>query len=234
MNLANSLWSQEKIKVLSNMPKEYGKFFERCYLITNLKSDDKHIIKIVWKTQMRQSERGWKKVMNERLIWQKLSIQSYILDLHGFFETPACYCFVIRHIPDSCTLSYLIENAPLPIEAIRLISAQIAIAIHQCHSNGILIRDLSSESFLIHNTGKINLCNLESAKVTKLSCNRYGQLDYRSPEVIQRLKYDKSSDWFSLGIIIYEMLIGKTPLRIFCEKKNAVEDDLPTDFLLRG
>lgn len=61
-------------------------------------------MKLVWKARMRSKVNGWKEVMNERLVWQKLDGHPYILPYVGFFETEATYCFITNPLDGVCAL----------------------------------------------------------------------------------------------------------------------------------
>ena len=233
MDLSQCHWSPEVLAIEKLLGGEYGRLFSNCYQVQRNDTQEKGILKLVWKPKMRQTSNGWKQVMNERLIWQKLSTEQYILPLLGFFETQACYGFVSVYTPSCCSLSFMAKSAPLPKEVIGLISAQIVLIMELCHKNGILLRNLSSDSFLIERSGRISLGDFEYAKFTKYSKKRCPAVEFASPEAIQNIEYGREADWFALGIIIFHLYTGKTPLSIYCERRELDIKNVTTESLLR-
>jgi serine/threonine protein kinase len=80
------------------------------------------------------------------------------------------------------------------------------------HERFIAHRDIKPENIVISTEGVAKLCDLGWAAVMESSRNTYcGTLDYVCPEILQRKDYDLSVDIWSVGILAYEMLMGKAP-----------------------
>lgn len=234
MDLSYSIWSSEQTIVKQLLGSDYGGKYGSCHLISHNKTNEEGVVKIVWKAKMRKTESGWKQVMNERLVWQKVSAHPYIISLKGFFETEAAYCFVTQYISDAVSLSVVIKSAPLPEDVVKFLSGQLVIAVNHLHQKGILHRELSPDCILIEKCGRLRLCDFESSKVTQFSFRPFGDCTYMAPEIIQGKDYGKEADWWSFGIIMFEMILGNTPLDIYCDKRQISEDsDINTEILLR-
>ena len=91
---------------------------------------------------------------------------------------------------------------------------QIAIAIGHLHEYGIAYRDLKPENILIDEDGYLKLCDFGSSvhmQGTQKEFSFAGSNEYSSPEMINGNGHNVMCDWWSFGILIYELLYGKLP-----------------------
>lgn len=94
----------------------------------------------------------------------------------------------------------------------RFYVAGVVLALEHLHKKKILYRDLKPENLLLTETGWIKLTDMGLAKVvvgrTYTTC---GTPDYFAPEVIASKGYQHSVDWWALGVLTYEFLVGRAP-----------------------
>ena len=96
------------------------------------------------------------------------------------------------------------------------------IAIGHLHSKGIVHRDLKLENILVDQTGYLKIIDYGLAKILhedQLSYSFAGTPEYLAPETVDRSGHDKMVDWWAVGVLIYEMLIGVTP---FFNRNRAI------------
>ena len=106
----------------------------------------------------------------------------------------------------------------------RFYIALLVIGVEKLHDSGILLRNLSITSLIIDQDGYIQLFDFGRTKQGTHSSSLNGSLPYFSPEKVARQEYTKQADWWSVGIIAYELVFGFTPF--FHTKKGKHEHNI--------
>ena len=100
----------------------------------------------------------------------------------------------------------------------RFYIVEIILAIEFLHKNKMLYRDLKPENIMIDSNGHIKLTDFGLSKMIKKPKEKAfticGTPQYLAPEILSDDGYDDSVDWWSLGCVMYEMLVGKAPFKI--------------------
>jgi serine/threonine protein kinase/tetratricopeptide (TPR) repeat protein len=112
-------------------------------------------------------------------------------------------------------------RATLPISDINrasVLARQIAGALQEAHSNGIIHRDIKADNIMVNAKGQVKVMDFGLAKLKGTlrltrTTSTVGTLAYMAPELMQGGEADMRSDIFSYGIVLFEMLAGKTPFR---------------------
>ncbi|XP_031747548.1 protein kinase C delta type-like [Xenopus tropicalis] len=108
----------------------------------------------------------------------------------------------------------------------RFYSAEIICGLQYLYSIGIVHRDLKPDNILLDQEGHIKIADFGLAAYNmfgnKTARGRAGTRGYMAPEVLQMKKYNAAADWWSLGVIIYQMATHTLP---FYGGQSAVNDE---------
>ncbi|CAH2212841.1 eukaryotic-like serine/threonine-protein kinase [Tepidibacter aestuarii] len=127
--------------------------------------------------------------------------------------------YIVMEYVDGMNLKDLIKKkGALDYSYALDIMKQIAMALNQAHKNGIVHRDIKPHNILISEDNVAKVADFGIAKATTSSTitvvgNVIGSVHYFSPEQARGGYIDKTSDLYSLGIVLYEMLTGKVPFK---------------------
>ena len=130
------------------------------------------------------------------------------------FQSPQRLYFVMPFIKGGELYKIFKAQKRLSEEVVKFYAAQIALAVGYLHSKGIMHRDLKLENILVDETGYLKIIDyglaktLQENQTSKTFC---GTPEYLAPEMVMHQGHDFGVDWWALGILIYEMLIGVTP-----------------------
>ncbi|XP_069687075.1 aurora kinase C [Periplaneta americana] len=209
-------WSLKDFEI--GCPLGRGKF-GRVYLAREKHTRLIVAIKVVFKSELVKS-RVEHQVMREIEIQTHLK-HPHILCLRTYFfdETRI---FLVLDYAEGGELYKHLKNAPKQCFSERKAAKyvyQVADALHYCHLNKVIHRDIKPENILLTATGDIILSDFgwsvhaPSAR-RKTMC---GTLDYLSPEMVEGKTYDEYVDHWCLGVLCYELLVGRPPF----EANNA-------------
>uniref|UniRef100_A0A9J7ZCX5 non-specific serine/threonine protein kinase n=1 Tax=Cyprinus carpio carpio TaxID=630221 RepID=A0A9J7ZCX5_CYPCA len=154
----------------------------------------------------------------------------FVVSMFCSFETRRHLCMVIEYVEGGDCATLLKNIGALPVEMARMYFAETVLALEYIHNYGIVHRDLKPDNLLITSMGHIKLTDFGLSKMglMSLTTNLYeghiekdtrefldkqvcGTPEYIAPEVILRQGYGKPVDWWAMGIILYEFLVGCVP-----------------------
>lgn len=141
-----------------------------------------------------------------------------ICTVHEIAESDDGQIFIVMAHYEGETLKSRIGKGPLKIEEATDLAIQIAQGLSEAHAHGIVHRDVKPANVLITKSGVVKIVDFGLAKLsssTKLTKkgSTLGTVAYMSPEQLQDSDVDARADIFSFGVVLYEMLTGKTPFR---------------------
>ncbi|KAH0792239.1 AGC family protein kinase [Histomonas meleagridis] len=147
----------------------------------------------------------------------------FLVGAHYCFQTDAKLYMVLDYVPGGELFGRLKDETTFPESRVRLYAAEIALGLGQLHSLGLIYRDLKPENILIDMKGHIRLTDFGLAKEVsgdQTATTFCGTPEYLAPEMLQRQPYTKAVDWWSYGVLIFEMLTGLPPF--YDENINAM------------
>ncbi|XP_040278393.1 protein kinase C delta type-like [Bufo bufo] len=106
-------------------------------------------------------------------------------------------------------------NALFTIPVTRFMAAEIICGLQFLHTRGIIHRDIKPANILMNSAGHLKIADFGLAVMNifgdKKISEYAGTLRYMAPEILLRKPYNTAVDWFSAGVMIYEMATGKYP-----------------------
>ncbi len=141
-----------------------------------------------------------------------------ICRIYEIGETEHGQLYIAMAFCDGETIKHRISRGPLSVTEVLDISAQIAEGLARVHEKGIVHRDIKPSNAILHADGLVKIVDFGIAKLsggedlTRAAAN-LGTLAYMSPEQLTGKQVTTSSDIWSLGVMMFEMLTGQQPFR---------------------
>ncbi|KAJ3442547.1 non-specific serine/threonine protein kinase [Anaeramoeba flamelloides] len=152
--------------------------------------------------------------MSERNVLMRLQ-HPFLIGLRYSFQTQEKLYMVLDYAPGGELFYHLQNNGKFTEDRTRLYAAEMVLGLEHLHKMDIIYRDLKPENLLIDEGGHIKITDFGLVK-TDLSKKSGGKTntfcgtpEYLAPEIILDNGYNKSVDWWSLGILMYEMIVGE-------------------------
>ncbi|KAG8935804.1 AGC protein kinase Gad8 [Tulasnella sp. 418] len=139
----------------------------------------------------------------------------FIVPLKFSFQSPAKLYLVLAFVNGGELFHHLQREQRFNEERSRFYAAELLLALEHLHAFNVVYRDLKPENILLDYTGHIALCdfglcklNMTDSETTNTFC---GTPEYLAPELLLGRGYTKTVDWWTLGVLLYEMLTGLPP-----------------------
>ena len=176
-------------------------------------------------------------IRNEQLFMSKVK-SPWIVELKASFQEDDFLYLVMEFLPGGDFMNLLIEKDKLTEEEAKFYTAELILAVESIHKLDCIHRDIKPDNILIDKSGHIKLSDFGLAKVSDKLYDQNSTKDptynpnkrthqklyscvgtayYVAPEVLIKKGYSQEIDWWSVGVIFYEMLVGYAP---FCAQET--------------
>ena len=136
----------------------------------------------------------------------------FIVRLYGTFQNTRSVYMLLEYAMGGELFSYLRRLGKFPLDTARFYAAEIVLALEYLHSRNIVYRDLKPENLLLDGQGHIKITDFGFSKfVPDKTWTLCGTPEYLAPEIIAGNGHGKEVDWWALGVLIFEMVVGYPP-----------------------
>eukprot|EP00172_Hildenbrandia_rubra_P003031 Plantae.Rhodophyta-Hildenbrandia_rubra.ctg4410.p1 GENE.Plantae.Rhodophyta-Hildenbrandia_rubra.ctg4410~~Plantae.Rhodophyta-Hildenbrandia_rubra.ctg4410.p1 ORF type:complete len:533 (-),score=69.84 Plantae.Rhodophyta-Hildenbrandia_rubra.ctg4410:1968-3566(-) len=222
----------------------------RVYLVRDKDTGESLALKVIEKSSVYENTDAYRHALDERLVLEMACDHPFILDLRYAFQTRKRLYLVTEYCDGGDLFEFLKKRGrPFREPKARLIAAEILLALEHIHGMGVVYRDLKLENVLLDLDGHIRIADFglskllwkrkdsanthtaskaatgsagsgaDSNTMTKTFC---GTREYVAPEMLNGHEYGQSVDLWAFGILLYEILCGRTPF--YSKHRDEVYD----------
>lgn len=206
----DSKYSIDQFRLVSVLGKG---FYGKVMLVEKLDTGELFALKTIRKKKMLELNQK-SVVIAERTLMYSLEKHPFIVKLCFAFQTDVKFYLGLEYASGGELLHFIQSWSVFAIEDIRLYVAEIVLALEHVHRNNIIYRDLKAENVLLSKQGHIKLTDFGLAKEIEVgegAKTLCGTAEYIAPEVIEGKEYGFKVDWWSLGVLFYQMMFGDVP-----------------------
>jgi serum/glucocorticoid-regulated kinase 2 len=186
--------------------------FGKVFLVQNIHTKKIYAMKCIRKDIVIDNEQ-FENIKLEKDILYNID-HPFIVNMDYVFQNEYRIYFLMKFIKGGELFRHLNKVKRFQEEQARFLIAQVAIALGHLHTKNILYRDLKPENILFGEDGYLFLADFGLAKTVKnneMANSFCGTAEYLSPEMIIGNGHDQTVDWWTLGILLYELLVGIPP-----------------------
>ncbi|KAI9556988.1 hypothetical protein GHT06_016782 [Daphnia sinensis] len=153
--------------------------------------------------------------MIERKVLALGTKHPYLCHLFCTFQTESHLFFVMEYLNGGDLMFHIQQSGRFEQDRARFYAAEIVSGLKFLHKKGIVYRDLKLDNVMLDVNGHVRLADMGMCRMDLNPQNPAstfcGTPDYIAPEIIKGLKYNQCVDWWSFGVLLYEMVVGQSP-----------------------
>ncbi|GFO28242.1 ribosomal protein s6 kinase [Plakobranchus ocellatus] len=191
--------------------------FGKVFLVRKITPPDSgtlYAMKVLKKATLKVRDRQRTKM--ERDILADVN-HPFIVRLHYAFQTEGKLYLILEFLRGGDLFTRLSKEVMFTEEDVKFYLAELALALDHLHDLGIIYRDLKPENILLDTEGHIKLTDFGLSKESIFEENKTysfcGTVEYMAPEVVNRKGHGTPADWWSYGVLMFEMLTGALPFQ---------------------
>ncbi|XP_044778532.1 serine/threonine-protein kinase N isoform X2 [Drosophila simulans] len=138
----------------------------------------------------------------------------FLVNLYSCFQTEQHVCFVMEYAAGGDLMMHIHTDVFLEPRAV-FYAACVVLGLQYLHENKIIYRDLKLDNLLLDTEGYVKIADFGLCKEGMGFGDRTGTFcgtpEFLAPEVLTETSYTRAVDWWGLGVLIFEMLVGESP-----------------------
>ena len=221
---SNSIEEEERISPSSFIClAQLGKgSFGEVYLVQKINTKEKFAMKVLRKERI-IAQNLLKYAIAERNVLS-LSNHPFIVKLNFAFQTSSKLFLILEYCSNGDLARHLLFEKRFSESRAKFYICEVLLALENLHQRDIIFRDLKPDNVVLDGEGHCKLTDFglskEGVGENQSASSFCGSIAYLAPEMLKKQGHGKAVDWYLLGVLLYEMLVGITPF--FTSRKEDI------------